>query len=63
MAIAHKCASILVRLLRRCPECEKVGSLRVIQSSDGIDGRRRDYTCHKCGARMQDWKPSNAVKF
>ncbi len=63
MAIPHKRASILARLLRRCPECGKLGSLRMTQSSEGINGRRRDYTCRKCGTRVQDWKPADAVKF
>jgi len=63
MAIQHMRLPITARLLRRCPKCGQWRSLRQKSRHASIAGMRVDYACQRCGAEMQDWKPSAGVKF
>jgi len=54
---------ILIRWLRRCPECGMAGGLQICHTERSITGVHRDYACKECGYTSQAWKPSDAAKF
>jgi len=54
---------ILIRWFRRCPECGALGGLQLCHTERSFTGVHRDYACQKCGHQLQDWKPTDAVKF
>jgi len=54
---------ILIRWFRRCPECGTLGGLQLCHTEHSIGGIHTDYECRKCGEKLQDWRPSDAVKF
>jgi len=63
MVKIHHRPGILIRWFHRCPECGTLGGLQVCGTERSISGVHTDYKCRKCGEKLQDWKPSDAVKF
>lgn len=63
MVHIHHRAGILIRWFHRCPKCEKWGCLQCMHKDDSMSGVHYHYVCRQCGHQLQDWKPSDAVKF
>jgi len=64
MVVEYKGASWMLRWFHRCPECGGWLALRVTSSEHHpIIGTQRQYRCRKCDAHIEDWKPSENLKF
>jgi len=63
MVMKHQRLNMLARHLRRCPECGAWFALQKKVTDKGIAGIKNKYTCTKCSTIINDWKPTDRVKF